>query len=99
MSLLTEKQKAARTKRAQKLREETAAAAIERVDTNRLIDRLQAMALGTAKRKMTAAELKAAEMLLDKTIPNLAAVKHEHEAQNVSFFINTEFTPPAPETQ
>ena len=95
MALLTAKQKEAMTKRRIALREENAATAIELVQTKKIIERLNQVATGTAKKKMTAAELKAAEMLLDKTIPNLAAIKHEHEAVNVTFNISTDFEAPA----
>jgi hypothetical protein len=30
-------------------------------------------------------------MLLDKSVPDLASIKHEVEARNVMFFIDTEF--------
>lgn len=94
MATLTNKDKDALSARRKKLREEHAAAVAEKIEVSKIISRLQSMALGTAKRKMTAAELKAAEMLLDKTVPNLAAVKHEVETDKVSFFINTNFQPP-----
>ena len=41
--------------------------------------------------KMTGTRLKAIEMLLDKTLPNLASVKHEVDAKQVVFLIDTSF--------
>lgn len=63
----------------------------EKIQTTKLIDELQKFALGTSRAKFTPARLKAIEMLLDKSVPDLAAIKHEVEAQNVVFLIDTEF--------
>lgn len=78
--------------RRQHLREEHAAAVRERIQTAKLVDVLQDHALGKAT-KMTASRLKAIEMLLDKTVPNLASVKHETDAKQVMFVIGTDFMP------
>ena len=63
----------------------------------KIVEQLQQLALGTSKAKWSAQRMKAVEMLLDKTVPNLASVKHEVETDKVSFFINTNYTKP-PET-
>lgn len=63
----------------------------EKIQTTQLINLLQDFALGKSKAKMTPARLKSIEMLLDKSVPDLAAIKHEVEAKNVTFVIDTEF--------
>lgn len=78
--------------RRDQLRAEHAEAVRERISTTQLTDRLQNFALG--KIKMTAAQIKAAEILLGKTLPSLAAVKHEGDPIQVTFNIATEYTPP-----
>lgn len=83
--------------RREQLRAEHADAVREKIQVTQIVDQLQQLALGTSKAKWTAQRLKAVEMLLDKTLPNLAAVKHEVETDKVNFFINTNFTKP-PET-
>ncbi|MEY5145601.1 MAG: hypothetical protein RL745_970 [Actinomycetota bacterium] len=75
--------------RREKLREEHAQAVRERIQTTQLVERLQKFAMGDAKVKMTPAQIKAMEMLLDKTLPNLASVKHEVDAKQVTFLIDT----------
>lgn len=73
------------------LRAEHAEAVREKIQTTELVGVLQGFALGTSKVKMTGARLKAIEMLLDKTVPNLASVKHEVEAKSITFLIDTTF--------
>lgn len=63
----------------------------EKIQTTKLIDELQKFALGNSRAKFTPARLKAIEMLLDKSVPDLAAIKHEVESQSVVFLIDTEF--------
>lgn len=75
--------------RREALREEHAEAVREKIQTTQLLHRLQAYALGDKKVKLTGSELKAIEMLLDKTLPNLASIKHEVEAKQVVFLIDT----------
>jgi hypothetical protein len=41
--------------------------------------------------KMNNTKIKAIEILLDKSVPNLAAVKHDVEVSNMTFVINTDF--------
>lgn len=76
--------------RREALREEHAEAVREKIQTTQLLNRLQAYALGDKKVKLTGSELKAIEMLLDKTLPNLASIKHEVEAKQVVFLIDTQ---------
>lgn len=83
--------------RREQLRAEHADAVREKIQVTQIVSELEKLALGTSKAKWTAQRLKAIEMLLDKTLPNLAAVKHEVETDKVNFFINTTFTKP-PET-
>lgn len=64
----------------------------EKIQTSQLINLLQDYALGKSKAKMTPTRLKSIEMLLDKSVPDLAAIKHEIEAKNVTFVIDTAFT-------
>lgn len=40
--------------------------------------------------KLDNAKIKAIEILLDKSVPNLAAVKHDVEVSNMTFVISTE---------
>jgi len=80
--------------RREQLREEHADAVREKIQTTSLVNVLQGYALGTSKVKMTGTRLKAIELLLDKTIPNLASVKHEVEHSKVAFFINTDYSAP-----
>jgi len=83
--------------RREQLRAEHADAVREKIQTTALTNVLQDYALGKSKVKMTSTRLKAIEMLLDKTLPNLASVKHEIETDKVAFFINTQ-PPKPPET-
>ena len=78
------------SKRRQALREEHAEAVRENISTSKITQRLENYVLG--KEKMTAAQIKAAEILLGKTLPNLASVKHEVDAKQVTFLIGE--TPP-----
>lgn len=80
--------------RREQLRAEHAEAVREKIQTTEIVTVLQDFALGKKQVKMTGTRLKAIEMLLDKTVPNLASVKHEIETDKVAFFINTNFTPP-----
>lgn len=63
----------------------------EQIQTTQLINTLQDFALGKGKAKLDGSRLKAIEMLLDKSVPDLASIKHEVETKNVMFFIDTEF--------
>lgn len=63
----------------------------EQIQTTQLIHTLQDFALGKGKAKLDGSRLKAIEMLLDKSVPDLASIRHEVEARNVMFFIDTEF--------
>jgi hypothetical protein len=102
----TEEQKAASAERAEaarlklkaemeehaKLRREQNAKDVrEKIQTTQLVNTLQGFALGTSKAKLTPARIKAIEMLLDKTLPNLASFKHEVDAKQVVFMIDTNF--------
>lgn len=93
MPQLTSKNKEAISARRQALREEHAEAVKEKIKTTELVTVLQNFALGKSSVKMTGTRLKAIEMLLDKTVPNLAAVKHEVEHDKVVFMIGTTFEP------
>ena len=51
---------------------------------------------GTTKKvkntpKMNGTKLKAIELLLDKSVPNLSAVKHDVEVSNMTFVIKTDY--------
>lgn len=76
--------------RREALREEHAEAVREKIQTTQILNRLQDYALGNKKVKLSGGELKAIEMLLDKTLPNLASIKHEVEAKQVVFLIDTQ---------
>jgi hypothetical protein len=70
----------------------------ERIQSAQLINLLQDYALGKSKVKMNGTRLKSIEMLLDKSVPNLASIKHEIDAKQVTFIIGTNFVaPPADE--
>lgn len=90
---LPKKDKEAISARRKALREEHAEAVKEKIQTTELVNVLQNFALGKSSVKMTGTRLKAIEMLLDKTVPNLAAVKHEVEHDKVVFMIGTSFEP------
>lgn len=77
--------------RREQLRAEHADAVREKIQTGNLVTLLEGFALGTNKVKMTPQRLKAIEMLLDKTVPNLASIKHEVDAKSVTFLIDTTF--------
>jgi hypothetical protein len=76
--------------RREQLRAEHAESVREKIQTTTLVNVLQDFALGKSKAKMTPARLKAIEMLLDKSVPDLAAIKHEIQTDKVQFFINTD---------
>ena len=78
------------SKRRQALREEHAEAVRENISTSKITAQLEDFVLGG--KKMSAAQIKAAEILLGKTLPNLASVKHEVDAKQVTFLIGE--TPP-----
>ena len=92
--MATRKPRESISARREALREEHAEAVREKIQTTQLLKRLQAYALGETvgktKVKLSGGELKAIEMLLDKTLPNLASVKHEVEAKKVVFLIDTQ---------
>ncbi|MFN6303761.1 MAG: hypothetical protein ACK42H_16385 [Planctomycetota bacterium] len=88
--MATKKPKETISKRREALREEHAIAVRERIQTTQLVERLQKFALGDKNVKMTPAQIKATEMLLDKSVPNLASIKHEVDSKSVTFLISTE---------
>jgi hypothetical protein len=92
--MATRKLKEDISKRREALREEHAVAVRERIQTTQLVERLQKFALGDKNVKMTAAQIKATEMLLDKSVPNLASIKHEVDSKSVTFLISTEAEEP-----
>jgi hypothetical protein len=66
----------------------------ESIQTTALVEELHKVALGKkGAAKYTAVRMKAIEMLLDKSLPDLASIKHEVEAKNVTFVIETDFRP------
>jgi hypothetical protein len=67
----------------------------EQIQVTQLVNTLQDFALGKGKAKLDGPRLKAIEMLLDKSVPDLASIKHEVEAKNVMFVIDTDFKPQA----
>lgn len=77
--------------RREQLRAEHADAVRENISTGKLVALLEGFALGTNKSKLTPQRIKAIEMLLDKTVPNLASIKHEVDAKSVTFLIDTTF--------
>lgn len=86
----TRKPRESTSARREALREEHALVVREKIQTSKLVEALEGFALGKSEgKKMTAARLKAIEMLLDKTLPNLASVKHEVDAKQVVFMIDT----------
>lgn len=93
-TMLTTKEKTSISARREKLRQEAADATRERIKTSKLLDRLQAFALGEKidgkAVKLSPSEIKAMEILFDKTLPNLASIKHEVEAKQVTFLIDTQ---------
>ena len=51
----------------------------KKIQTTKLMNALQAHALGTRKSPMEASQIKATEILLRKTMPDLKAVDHSGE--------------------
>lgn len=92
--MATRKPKEAVSARREQLREEHAVAVREKIQVSHLVNTLENFALGKGTVKLTAARIKAIEMLLDKTLPNLASVKHETDAKSVTFMIGSTFTKP-----
>lgn len=77
---------------ADKRRAATADLVRESIQTKALVEELHKVALGKAgAAKYNGVRMKAIEMLLDKSLPDLASIKHEVEAKNVTFVIDTEF--------
>ncbi|CAB4195223.1 hypothetical protein UFOVP1298_2 [uncultured Caudovirales phage] len=88
--MATRKPRETTSARREALREEHAVVVREKIQTTKLVGVLEDYALGKVS-KMTGTRLKAIEMLLDKTLPNLASVKHEVDAKQVVFLIDTSF--------
>lgn len=82
--------------RREQLRAEHADAVREKIQVTQLVSVLEGFALGKSKVKMTGARIKAIEMLLDKTLPDLSSVKHDIQTEKVQFFIGTTFSQPNP---
>lgn len=109
--MLTDKERAQIAEYGQKRKQTMAEAKRETIKTDKLLDTLQKYALdekvvcGKMKNgkeklaaiKMTPTRLKAIQVLLDKSLPDLASIRHEVEAQSVSFFIDTTYKPEPPE--
>lgn len=68
---------AARTRR---IRHDDAARA--KIQASQLVNRLQANALGKLKKEMSTSQVKAAEILLRKTLPDLTATELSGDADN-----------------
>lgn len=95
MAILTAKDKAEMAERAEVRKKLNAEAVREQIQATQLVKVLQDHALGKGRAKMTAAKLKAIEILLDKSLPNLSAAKIDVEAKQVTFNMSTSFTPPS----
>lgn len=93
MSFLTPKDKAELEKRAQKNREVRAEEVRQHIQSTLLVKSLQDFALGKSRTKYTPARLKAIEMLLERSVPTLASIKHEVEAKTAVFNMTTAYTP------
>lgn len=85
---IPKKQKDALDRYAAERRKTNAEVVREKIQTTQLVNLLNDYALGKSKAKMTVVRLKAIGMLLDKSLPDLASIKHEVEAQNVTFMIS-----------
>lgn len=94
MALLSKKDKAEMEERAAENRRLRAESVREQIQTGKLVKLLEDHALGKGRAKMTPAKLKAIEMLLDKSLPDLSSVKVDLEAKNVSISIGTAFVKP-----
>ena len=100
MALLTEKDKAEMAERAKERKRLNAEAVREQIQSGALVKVLQDHALGKGRAKMTPAKLKAIEILLDKSLPDLSSAKIDVEAKSVIFNMTTQFTPkPAPKKE
>lgn len=52
---------------------------LERIQTSQLINRLNANAMGTLPTEMTPGQIKSAEILLRKVVPDLSSIDHVAE--------------------
>lgn len=93
MALLTAKDKAEMAERAQERRKINGDLVREKIQVDKLVGVLQDHAMGKGRMKMPPSRLKAIEMLLERSMPTLASVKHEVEAKTVVFNMTTAFTP------
>jgi hypothetical protein len=76
-----------------KRRKAAAEAAQEVIDTKNLLHVIQDYIFdrkGKNTPKMNGTKIKAAQILLDKVMPNMAAVKHDVEVSNMTFVIKTD---------
>jgi hypothetical protein len=92
-SLLTDKDRKEMAERAKVRKEIYAEQVRESIQAGKIVQLLQDHVLGKGRAKMTAAKLKAAEMLLERSVPTLASIKHEVEAKTAVFNMTTTFTP------
>lgn len=92
MGLLSEKDKKEMAARAEARREINRDQWRESIQVQQLLKVLEDHALGKGRTKMTPAKLKAIEILLGKALPDLATVKMDVEAKNVTMNLTTTFT-------
>lgn len=93
-SLLTDRDKAEMAERAAVRKEMYQEQARQAIQTTQIVKVLQDHVLGKGRAKMTAAKLKAAEILLDKSLPSLSSVKSEVEAKVAVFNMTPVFKKP-----
>lgn len=98
MGILTAKDKAEMAERAAENRKNRIEAVREGIEVAKIVKLLQDHVLGKGRAKMTPARVKLAEMLLNKSMPDLAVDKNTQQAQQVVLNITTNFTPQKPET-
>jgi hypothetical protein len=94
MAILTEKDKKEMAERADVRRKLYQDQARETIQAQQIVKVLQDHVLGKGRAKITAAKLKAAEILLDKSLPSLSSIKADVEAKHAVFNMTTVFTKP-----
>ncbi len=93
MALLKPKDKAEMAERAAERRKINGDLVREQIQVSSLVNVLQQHAMGKGRMKMPPSRLKAIEMLLERSMPTLASVKHEVEAKSVVFNMTTSYVP------
>jgi hypothetical protein len=94
MGFLTAKDKAEMAERAEENKRIRREAVRDQIQVDKIVKLLQDHVLGKGRAKMTPARVKLAEMLLNKSLPDLAVAKADVEAKQVVFNLTTVYNAP-----